>query len=87
MRPTQKQPLVCKSWVIVLVICLAFVALEYGLRFEIEGFSDPNDRPWQDLTLLLSGYLFVFCLKPIQTAVLRKLCQRAAHREHQKTAR
>jgi len=30
---------------------------------------------WFDLALLLGGYLFMFCLKPIQQVVQRKLCQ------------
>ncbi|OPB00979.1 hypothetical protein BFW87_00825 [Pseudomonas fluorescens] len=87
MRPAIRQPLVSRSWLIALLIGLAFVVLGYGLKFEIEGVSDPSKRSWLDLALFLSGYLFVFCLKPIQKAVLRKLCQRASHRSHQKIAR
>jgi len=87
MRPTAKQPLVSKSWGIALLIGLVFVALGYGVRFEIEGISDPGKRSWLDLALFLSGYLFAFCLQPIQKAILRKLCQRAAQRPPQKAAR
>lgn len=86
MRPIAKQPLVSKSWGIALLIGLAFVVLGYGVRFEIETVSDPGKRSSLDLTLFLCGYLFVFCLKPIQKAILRKLCQRAEQREHPKTA-
>ncbi|NVZ71816.1 hypothetical protein [Pseudomonas costantinii] len=87
MKPTATQPLASRSWTIALLIGLAFVALEYGLRFEIEGVSNATNRSRLDLALFLCGYLFVFCVKPIQKAVLRKLCQRAAHRTHQKAAR
>jgi hypothetical protein len=84
MRPTATRPLVSRSWGIALLIGLVFVALGYGLRFEIEGISDPAKRSWLDLALFLCGYLFAFCIQPIQKAILRKLCQRAAHREHRK---
>ncbi|WP_395606547.1 hypothetical protein [Pseudomonas sp. B22129] len=87
MRPAIRQPLVSRSWMIVLLIGLVFVALGYGLKFEIEGVRDPGKRSWLDLALFLSGYLFVFCLKPMQKVVLRKLSQRADHRTHQKIAR
>lgn len=87
MRPAIRQPLVSRSWLIAVLIGSAFVVLEYGLKFEIEGVSDPSRRSWLDLALFLGGYLFAFCLKPIQKAVLRKLCQRASHRTHQKIAR
>lgn len=40
MRRTVKQPYLSKSWLIVTLISVAFVALEYGLKFEIEGSSD-----------------------------------------------
>ena len=80
MRPNAKQPLVSKSWGIALLIGLVFVALGYGVRFEIETVSDPVKRSSLDLTLFLCGYLFVFCLQPIQKAILRKLRQRAAQR-------
>ena len=85
MRPTVTRPLVTRSWTIALLIGLGFLALGYGLRLEI-GAGDPGDHSWLDLALLLCGYLFVFCLKPIQKSILRKLCQRAAHRAQQKTA-
>jgi len=67
---------------IALLIGLVFVILGYALKFEIEGVDDPGKRSWLDLALFLCGYVFVFCIKPIQKAVLRKLCQRAAHRGH-----
>ena len=53
---------------------------------EVEG-ADPDTHSWVDLALLLCGYLLVFCLKPIQKVILRKLRQRAAHRTHEKAAR
>ncbi|MGB3122678.1 MAG: hypothetical protein WBB95_02610 [Pseudomonas sp.] len=87
MRPTIRQPLVSRSWMIALFIGMVFVAVGYGLKFEIEDVSDPSKRSWLDLALFLCGYLFVFCLKPIQKAVLRRLCQRADHRTHHKTVR
>lgn len=87
MRPTATAPVVSQSWVIALLIGGVFVALGYGLRFEIETISDPTQRSWLDLALFLCSYLFAFCIKPIQKAALRKLCQRTAQRKHQKTAR
>ncbi len=84
MRPVATPPLVSRSWMIALLIGVAFLALGYGLRVEVEG-ADPDAHSWLDLALLLCGYLLVFCLKPIQKVILRKLCQRAAHRAHQKT--
>ena len=86
MRPAASQPLVSRSWMIALLIGLVFVALGCGLRMEVEG-ADPDTHSWVDLALLLCGYLLVFCLKPIQKVILRKLRQRAAHRTHEKTAR
>ncbi|MCX9154207.1 MULTISPECIES: hypothetical protein [Pseudomonas] len=74
MRPTAVQPFLPRSWVITLLIGLVFVGLEYGLRLEVEGTGAA--RSPLDLALLLCGYLFIFCLKPIQKAVQRKLCQR-----------
>ena len=53
---------------------------------EVEG-ADPDTHSWVDLALLLCGYLLVFCLKPIQKVILRKLRQRAAHRTRGKAAR
>lgn len=87
MRPTVTQPMVSLSWTIALLIGLIFLALGYGLRWEVEGVIDPADHSWLDLTLVLCAYLFAFCLKPIQKVILRKLCQREAHRADQKTAR
>lgn len=86
MRPAASQSLVSRSWMIALLIGLTFVALGCGLRMEVEGV-DPDTHSWVDLALLLCGYLLVFCLKPIQKVILRKLCQRAAHRAHEKAAR
>ena len=74
MRPVATPPLVTRSWMIALLTGLVFVGLEYGLKLEIEGAQAPRSR--LDLVLLLCGYLFMFCLKPIQIAVQRKLCQR-----------
>ncbi|WP_455826552.1 hypothetical protein [Pseudomonas graminis] len=83
MRPTTAQPYFSISWMIALLIGLVFVGLEYGLRFEIVGDDAADPHSWLDLLLFLCGYLFMFCLKPIQKAVQRKMCQ---HRVH-KTAR
>lgn len=85
MRRTSMQHFVTHSWMIALLIALVFAGLEYGLRYEIEGKSASDAPPWLDLTLFLCGYLFVFCLKPIQVTIQRKLCQRADHRTHQKS--
>ncbi|KRP67655.1 hypothetical protein [Pseudomonas orientalis] len=87
MRPTVTQPMVSLSWTITLLIGLVFLALGYGLRLEVEGVVDAADHSWLDLALLLCAYLFAFCLKPIQKTILRKLCQREAHRTHQKATR
>lgn len=87
MRPTVTQPMVSLSWTITLLIGLVFLALGYGLRLEVQGAVDAADHSWLDLALLLCAYLFAFCLKPMQKAVLRKLCQREAHRAHQKATR
>jgi len=86
MRPAASQSLVSRSWMIALLIGLTFVALGCGLRMEVEG-ADPDTHSWVDLALLLCGYLLVFCLKPIQKMILRKLRQRAAPRTHEKAAR
>lgn len=77
MRPTTAPPFAYKAWVIALLIGLIFVALAYGLKYVIEGANSADDHSWLDLTLLLSGYLFLFCLKPIQKAVRRRLCRQA----------
>jgi uncharacterized membrane protein YczE len=87
MRPTVTQPMVSLSWTIALLIGLVLLALGYGLRLEVEAAVDAADHSWLDLALLLCAYLFAFCLKPIQRTILRKLCQREAHRADQKTAR
>ncbi|KRP74891.1 MULTISPECIES: hypothetical protein [Pseudomonas] len=86
MRPAATPPLVSRSWMIALLIGVAFLALGYGLRVEVEA-ADSDAHSWLDLALLLCAYLLVFCLKPIQKVILRKLCQRAAHRERHKTTR
>jgi hypothetical protein len=62
---------------IALLIGLVFVGLAYGLRYEVEGSASADQHSWLDLALLLCGYLFLFCLKPIQQAVQRRLCRRA----------
>lgn len=86
MRRTSTQRFITYSWAIAVLIGLAFAGLEYGLRFEIER-TDATDAPsWLDLALFLCSYLFMFCLKPIQKAIQRKLCQRATHRAHPKNA-
>lgn len=83
MRPTNARPFASRSWTIALLIGLIFVGLEYGLKVEIEGADASGAHSWLDLTLLLCAYLFLFCLKPIQKAVQRKLCpqckQKTAH--------
>lgn len=83
MRPTTAQPYFSLSWMIALLIGLVFVGLEFGLRYEIAGADSADPHSWLDLVLLLCGYLFMFCLKPIQKAVQRKMCQQTTH----KTAR
>ncbi len=75
MRPTTAPPFTCMSWMIALLVGLVFVGLAYGLRSAIEGAGPENSHSWLDLTLLLVGYLFLFCLKPIQKAVQRRLCR------------
>ncbi|MFL1491409.1 hypothetical protein [Pseudomonas antarctica] len=85
MRRTSMQHFVTHSWMIALLVGLAFAGMEYGLRYEVEG-ADAIDAPsWLDLVLLLCGYLFMFCLKPIQVTIQRKMSQRAHHRPRQKT--
>ena len=82
MRPAASQPLVSRSWMIALLIGLVFIGLEYGLRLEIEGADATDTHSGLDLALLLGGYLFMFCLKPIQKVVQRKLCQQTARKQH-----
>lgn len=80
MRRSATRPFAICAWMIALLIGLAFVCLEYGLRQAIERSRLAETHSWLDLGLLLCTYLFVFCLKPIQTAIQRKLCLRATHR-------
>ncbi len=87
MRPITKQPFTARSWMLALLIGLIFIGLGYGLRFEIKSDYTPDTPPWLDLTLLLGGYLFAFCLKPIQKTIQRKMCRRATMDIHHKTAR
>jgi len=84
MRRPAKQPYLSKSWMIVALISLAFLGMECGLRFEYEGNSHAHS--WLDLVLFLGAYLFIFCLKPIQTAIHRKLCQRTLRSDRQKAS-
>ncbi|WP_448650462.1 hypothetical protein ACSHWC_21265 [Pseudomonas fluorescens] len=86
MRRTSMQSFVAHSWMIALLIGLVFAGMEYGLSYEIEGPGVTDPPSWLNLILLLCGYLFVFCLKPIQIAILRKMRQRASHRLHRKPA-
>lgn len=86
MRRTSKQPYFSKSWTFALMIGVVFVAAGYGLKFEIESVDNPDARSWLDLALFLCGYLFFFCLKPIQSAIHRRLCRRAFRNDHQKTS-
>lgn len=87
MRQSSAQSFVARSWTITLLIGLVFVGLEYGLRCEMNAGGGRQAHSWLDLVLFLGAYLFVFCLKPIQTALQRKLCRRADHASSQKTAR
>nr|WP_256349906.1 hypothetical protein [Pseudomonas sp. B6002] len=87
MRRSTAQPFVIRSWTITLLIGLIFLGFEYGLRCEINPDSGRQAHSWLDLMLFLGAYLFAFCLKPIQTAMQRKLCRRANHSPPQKTAR
>ena len=84
MRRTRKQPYLSRSWILAILIGLLFVAAGYGLKFEIESINNPDARSWLDLGLFLCGYLFFFCLKPIQVSIHRKLCRRAFGDDHQK---
>ncbi len=79
MRPTA-QPFNATSWTITVLIGLVFVGLGYGLRLEIRGADSADPPSWLDLALLLCGYLFMFCLKPIQQVVQRRLCQHSLHK-------
>ena len=84
MRRSRKEPYTRKSWIIALVIALAFVAIGYGLRFYMEGTSTVQDaNSWPDLALFLGGHLFCFCLKPIQAAIPRNLSRRAFRQARQ----
>lgn len=87
MRRSHTQLYFARSWLIAILIGAVFLGVEYALRFEIESAGGPASYSWLDLALMLCAYLFVFCLKPIQKAIQRKLCQRAAHRAPLKTAR
>lgn len=82
MRHSSTKRFAFRSWMIVLLIGLVFVGVEFGLRFEVAGADAPS---WLDLALLLGAYLFVFCLKPLQRTVQRKLCQHAIQRTRQKS--
>lgn len=86
MRRSLKEPYAYKSWMIALLIALAFVTIGYSLRFYMEGITPAQDADsWPDLALFLGGYLFCFCLKPLQAAIQRKLNRRAFGRDRQKT--
>lgn len=86
MRRSRKQPYAFKSWMIALLIALAFVTIGYGIRLYMEGTTTAQDADsWPDLALFLGGYLFCFCLKPIQAAIQRKLNRRAFQRARQQT--
>lgn len=80
MRPTIARPFFSASWMITLLIGLVFVGLEYGLGVEIQGADATDSHSRLDLALLLCGYVFMFCLKPIQKAVQRKMCQQTAQK-------
>ncbi|AIG01998.1 Uncharacterised protein [Pseudomonas fluorescens] len=86
MRRSRKEPYAFKSWMIALLIALAFVAIGYGLRFYMEDSATAQDADsWPDLALFLGGYLFCFCLKPLQAAIQRKLKRRAFGHTRQKS--
>jgi hypothetical protein len=86
MRLTSTQHISTRAWTITLLIALAFLGMEYALKLEAERTFGNEVSSWLDLGLFLCTYLFVFCLKPIQVIVQRKLCRRAADRAHRKTA-
>lgn len=77
MRSHTASPRFSRSWLIALLIGLAFIGLELAIRFEIAGSAPTDQHSVLDLTLLLCGYLFMFCLKPIQKVVHRRFCQRS----------
>lgn len=77
MRPPHKQPFFSRSWMIALLIGAVFVALELGVKIEVESARPARPHPWLDLMLFLFAYVFAFCLKPIQAAIHRKLHRRA----------
>ena len=86
MRRSRKEPYTRKSWMIALVIALVFVTIGYGLRVYMEGTTTAQDaNSWPDPALFLGGYLFCFCLKPIQSAIQRKLNRRAFRHARQKS--
>lgn len=80
MRRVGKQPYLSKSWLIVVLISLAFIGVEYGLRFEFE--DNRHAHSWLDLVLFLGAYLFIFCVKPIHAVIHRKLDRRAPQDRH-----
>ncbi|MFO2465679.1 hypothetical protein OOJ96_20070 [Pseudomonas sp. 15FMM2] len=77
MEQASKQPYLSRSWIIALMIGLVFVAIGYGVRFAVDDRSTAGAKSWLDLSLFLCVYLLFFCIKPIQTAIQRKLCRRA----------
>ena len=86
MRRSRKQPYTYKSWIIALLIALPFLTIGYGIRLYMEGTTTAQDaHSWPDLALFLGGYLFCFCLKPIQSAIQRKLNRRAFRHARQKS--
>ena len=86
MRRSRKEPYTCKSWMIALLIALGFVTIGYGLMLYMARSTPVRDADtWPDLALFLGGYLFCFCLKPIQSAIQRKLNRRAFRHARQKS--
>ncbi|KAB0520818.1 hypothetical protein C1X21_20125 [Pseudomonas sp. FW305-3-2-15-A-LB2] len=75
MRPRPPPPFAYTSWMIALSIGWVFAGLAYGLKYAIEGSGSAAPHSGLDLALLLCGYLFLFCLKPIQKSVQRRLCR------------
>lgn len=80
MRPTTAPRFAYKSWMIALLIGLIFLGLACVLRYAVEGTGSAEPNSWLDLVLLLCVYLFLFCLKPIQKAVQRRLCRRTTQK-------